>query len=198
VLFMGRVVDPVWQGWLSGLEVSVENPPEMTSSALVELLSVLDGAGIDAWLDGGWGVDALLGTQTRPHKDVDLIVRLADVPWLRDLLGQRGFAIREGSPPSCFVLADGKGLEVDVHPVTFDAGGNGVYRMEDGQDWIYPSGGFCGQGVVAGASVHCLSPEAQVLCHAQGYTPAAKDRRDMEHLRVRFGVELPPHLREKP
>jgi hypothetical protein len=34
---------------------------EMTSAAVVELLSALEGAGVEAWLDGGWGVDALLG-----------------------------------------------------------------------------------------------------------------------------------------
>jgi lincosamide nucleotidyltransferase A/C/D/E len=176
----------------------MHNPPEMTASALVELLRVLEAAGLEAWLDGGWGVDALLGRQTRPHKDVDLIVRLVDVPRLCEMLGQRGFAVREGAPPSCFVLADGAGLAVDVHPVTFDRNGNGVYRMEDGGDWVYPAEGFGGQGAVAGAAVRCLTPAAQVLCHAQGYTPAAKDLRDMKHLRARFGVELPPHLRATP
>ncbi|MGH8515394.1 MAG: nucleotidyltransferase domain-containing protein [Gammaproteobacteria bacterium] len=28
---------------------------------------------------GGWGIDALLGAQTRPHKDLDLLIRLEDV-----------------------------------------------------------------------------------------------------------------------
>jgi hypothetical protein len=27
------------------------------------------------WLDGGWGVDALVGEQTREHEDLNLIVR---------------------------------------------------------------------------------------------------------------------------
>lgn len=26
------------------------------------------------WLDGGWGVDALLGRQTRPHDDMDIVI----------------------------------------------------------------------------------------------------------------------------
>jgi len=64
--------------------------PEMTSSALVELLRCFEGAGIEVWLDGGWGVDALLETQTRPHKDVDIIVRVSALPTLCELLLSRG------------------------------------------------------------------------------------------------------------
>ncbi len=30
--------------------------------------------GIRVWLTGGWGIDALLGEQARPHKDLDLIL----------------------------------------------------------------------------------------------------------------------------
>ena len=40
------------------------------------------------WLIGGWGVDALLHRQTRPHKDLDVLVRLADLPALRRLLDE--------------------------------------------------------------------------------------------------------------
>jgi len=169
----------------------------MTSSSLVQLLQLLDEASIEVWLDGGWGVDALLEKQSRPHKDVDIVLRIADVPKLLELLARKGFTIREGTPPTSFVLADSSGLEVDVHAVVFDAGGNGVYRMQNGQDWVYPAEGFTGQGVVAGRSVRCLSPAVQVLCHAHGYTPTEKDCRDMELLQRRFGVALPPQL-ERP
>jgi hypothetical protein len=33
--------------------------------------------------------------------------------------------------------------------------------------------------------------------HAHGYVPKEKDLRDMELLKARFGVELPPHLRRQ-
>lgn len=172
--------------------------PEMTSSALVELLRWLDDAAIPVWLDGGWGVDALLQTQTRPHKDVDLVLPVTDVPKVQEILGRRGFAIQQGTPPHSFVLANGAGLEVDIHAVSFDDDGNGIYRMENGQDWIYPAEGFGGHGVVEGRNVRCLSPTTQVLCHAYGYTPTEKDFRDMELVRQRFGVELPPQLKPGP
>ena len=40
----------------------------------IEIISYAVDNGIDIWLDGGWGVDALLGTQTRVHNDIDLFV----------------------------------------------------------------------------------------------------------------------------
>ena len=172
----------------------METKTEMTSSALIELLQLFASAAIPVWLDGGWGVDALLQTQTRRHKDVDIILPLADVPQFQELLAMRGFTIREDTPPNSFVLANGTGLEVDVHAVTFDGDGNGVYRMQNGEDWIYPAEGFSGGGVVGRMSVRCLSPTTQVLCHAHGYVPVEKDFRDMELLKERFGVELPAQL----
>jgi lincosamide nucleotidyltransferase A/C/D/E len=171
--------------------------PEMTPGALVDLLRLFEGAEIEVWLDGGWAVDALLGAQTRLHKDVDIILRVADLPKLREILGSRGFEIQHGGTESNFVLADRSGLEVDVHGIVFDRDGNGVYRMENGSDWIFPAAGFSGRGVVQGIGVRCLSPETQVLCHAHGYVPTEKDLRDMELLQGRFGVELPPHLRRR-
>ncbi|MEZ0370950.1 MAG: nucleotidyltransferase domain-containing protein [Candidatus Sericytochromatia bacterium] len=171
---------------------------EMSSAALLALLAAWDLADIEVWLDGGWGVDALLSRQSRPHKDVDIILRVSDVPGLQEVLSARGFGCKQGSPPDSFVLADSAGLEVDVHAVNFDGEGNGIYRMENGQDWVFPAAGFSGRGEIAGNPVRCLSPEVQVLCHAHGYTPVEKDRQDMALLAERFGVELPPQLRLSP
>src|SRR5262245_25069656 len=70
--------------------------PEMTSEALVDLLQQLESAGIEVWLDGGWAVDAVLGAQTRPHKDVDIILRVTDLLKLGELLGSRGCERRPG------------------------------------------------------------------------------------------------------
>jgi lincosamide nucleotidyltransferase A/C/D/E len=167
---------------------------EMPAEALAALVQVLEQAGIDIWLDGGWAVDAVLGTQTRPHKDVDIIVRVVDLPRLHEVLATRRFERRPGGTATNFVLADRSGLEVDVHAVVFDRDGHGIYRMSDGSDWVFPAAGFNGHGVVKGTSVRCLTPEAQVLCHAHGYIPTEKDFRDMELLQARFGMELPPQL----
>src|SRR2546422_5781430 len=76
----------------------------MVASDVVEVLDRLDGAGIEASLDGGWGVDALLGEQTRPHDDLDLIVRVVDVPEIArssPRMGSNSSMVRP-TPTSCF------------------------------------------------------------------------------------------------
>lgn len=178
-------------------ERRMHDAPEMTAEAVVDLLRLCDRSGVDVWLDGGWAVDAVLGEQTRIHKDLDIIVQLSDLETLRQVLEYRGFVIQDGGTDSNIVFADGTGLEIDVHVVTFDAAGNGLYKMADGSDWTFPAEGFFGRGAVVGFGVRCLSPEVQVLCHAQGYVPTEKDLKDMERLQARFGVELPPHLRRE-
>lgn len=170
---------------------------EMRAESAVELLRLFENASIDVWLDGGWAVDAAFGEQTRAHKDIDIILQSKDLPLLRQILGARGFREKEGGSESNFVLMDDQGLEVDVHAIVFDKSGNGVYRMQNGEDWIFPAAGFTWLGEILGTTVRCLSPEVQVLCHAHGYVPKEKDLRDMELLEARFGVELPPHLRRQ-
>lgn len=170
----------------------------MTAAAVVDILLVLEGAGIETWLDGGWAVDALLGEQTRPHKDLDVILQTRHLSKLREALSSRGFAIKPGGTPSNFILADSSGLEVDIHAIMFDQDGNGLYQMANGDTWVFPAAGFQGRGTINGRVVHCLSAEVQVLCHAHGYMPTDKDISDMELLQARFGVTLPPHLRADP
>jgi lincosamide nucleotidyltransferase A/C/D/E len=54
-----------------------------------EVEHVLDGleeAGVRYWLAGGWGVAALVGRQTRAHRDLDLAVDAQQVDeWLHAL-----------------------------------------------------------------------------------------------------------------
>jgi lincosamide nucleotidyltransferase A/C/D/E len=151
------------------------------------VLSRLDSAGICVWLDGGWGVDALLGEETREHDDLDLVVARSDVPCRVTELGRDGYAVAKGELPMAVVLLDGAGRQVDVHPVEFDEAGDGIYRMDDGRDWLYPARGFAGRGRVLGRDVLCLTPEVQVLCHA-GYELQETDLRDLAALREQFGA----------
>jgi lincosamide nucleotidyltransferase A/C/D/E len=161
-----------------------------TADDVVQVLDALDAAGVATWLDGGWAVDAALGEQTREHQDIDLVTSLDDVPAMRASLASLGFALVDGAPHTNFVLRDTRGREIDVHPVRFDARGNGVYRMENGEDWLYPADGFAGRGRVGNREVRCLTPDVQMINHAGGYEPHDTDFHDMWLLHERFGTKL--------
>ncbi len=64
---------------------------EISEEALSDLCQALENEGIAIWIDGGWAVDALLGKQTRPHSDADLVVEDKDLDRLVTFLHERGY-----------------------------------------------------------------------------------------------------------
>lgn len=164
---------------------------------MLEVLDRLARAGVRGWLDGGWGVDALVGRHSRPHSDLDLVMALDDVEPATNALADLGFAITESEMPTRLVLGDGRGRAIDLHPVTFTPSGDGLQRLQDGRVFAYPSAGFAAVGLVCGRPVPCLSVDVQVLVH-QGYPPEADDRHDMLLLREAFGIDLPAPYRDDP
>lgn len=44
----------------------------VTKENLIEVLDLLDSMEMRYWIDGGWGVDILLGKQNREHRDIDV------------------------------------------------------------------------------------------------------------------------------
>jgi len=161
----------------------------MTGESVLELLGRLRGAGVEAWIDGGWGVDALAGEQTRPHDDLDLVVRLSDAAAIREALAPLGFAEVENELPTRFVLADAVERRIDLHTVEFDESGGGVQTHQDGSAFRYPPEGFT-EGGILGRPVPCISAKIQLACHL-GYEPDEKDLHDVHLLHARFGLPLP-------
>jgi lincosamide nucleotidyltransferase A/C/D/E len=163
----------------------------MTSDAVLEFLELMEASSIDVWLDGGWGIDALLGEQTREHGDLDIIIRVEDLQRLGAVTRALGYVRQPGGTETNFVLKTESGHEVDVHAVAFDERSFGIFALPDGRKWPFPPSAFLGHGRIQGRDVRCLSAEAQVQCHAQGYAPDETDFKDMKLLQNRFGVVLP-------
>ena len=161
----------------------------MTAGDAVEILGWLGAESVDVWLDGGWGVDALVGEQTREHDDLDLIVRDVHVPRMREALATHGF-IQADADPHNFILADERGREVDVHPVRFDDLGNGHLISGEGEAFGHSAEAFAATGSVSGYRVACLSAEAQMSNHSWGYEPGPTDVQDMRLLHDRLGTPL--------
>lgn len=93
--------------------VSPENQNKMSGDDVVELLKLLEQNNIEVYVDGGWGVDALLGKQTRLHGDLDIALPHKYVPKVRELLEARGYKDipREDTRDCNFVLGDNIGHE---------------------------------------------------------------------------------------
>jgi lincosamide nucleotidyltransferase A/C/D/E len=173
------------------------HPGMLTAADVLTILDRLDAAGVRCWLDGGWGVDALLGAQTRPHDDLDLVVATEQLPVLYAALALDGYTLAEDALPTRAVLRAAPDRRVDLHPVAFDAAGGGTQQLPDGARFRYPPEGFHGRGVIAGRGVACLTAEAQLLCHT-GYEPDADDRRDVLALCARFGLPVPGAYQRAP
>jgi lincosamide nucleotidyltransferase A/C/D/E len=163
---------------------------------VIRVLDRLDGAGVTVWLDGGWGVDALLGQQTRAHEDVDLAIARHDCPLAQETLAGLGFRHApevEPGLPARRVLRTADGRRVDLHPLVFDAQGTGWQELPDGGWGLYPADGLRGRGEIAGRPVRCITPELQ-LRHHLGYRLTDRDHHDLRLLAERFGLPLPPNV----
>lgn len=132
----------------------------MRAEEAVALYTLLTGRGVRVWVGGGWGIDALLGEQTRPHKDLDALVPLDDLVTLASVLTDRGFTHKEfwgenrwvahplrlpvisrahggGSEVvTAFVVRDGAGRELDIHVLTLDGRSYGIPAWD--ADSTYP------------------------------------------------------------
>ena len=168
-----------------------KDEPEMTVNDVIEIVQLFNRNHIDFFIDGGWGVDALLGEQTRTHADLDIAVQHKDVAHIRALLEARGYkdAPRDDTRDCNFVLGDDGGHQIDVHTYTFDSAGNHVFGV------AYPLDSLTGSGLVSGHFVKCISPEWMVKFH-MGYKLDENDCRDVKALCQRFGIEMPSEYKE--
>ena len=163
----------------------------MTERAVLGVLAALDSAGIRVWLDGGWGVDALLGVQTRAHDDLDLVVDSAELPRVFAVLTSLGFRMDVDWLPTRAAFGAPDGRRVDLHPVSFDGDGTGWQARAgaDGTDAPYPKSEFV-TGRVGDRVVGCTSARLQVAHHC-GYEPGERDRADMTRLAEVYTIALP-------
>jgi lincosamide nucleotidyltransferase A/C/D/E len=162
-----------------------------SSEKVLELYQSLFREGIQIWLDGGWGVDALLGKQTRNHSDLDIIIADQDLPKFRKLLNKKGYVevLRDDSSEWNFVLMDQAKDLLDIHVVSFDSHGNGIYGPID-RGIFYPASSFPGEGLINGLKICCLTPEYQLDSHS-GYELKEKDRQDILALCQKFNLKCP-------
>jgi lincosamide nucleotidyltransferase A/C/D/E len=159
----------------------VPNEPATDAVEVRGVLDALRAAGCRTWVAGGWGVDVLLGRQTRAHRDLDLAIELSGLEPALDALNARGYLVETDWLPVRVELHRPDRGWVDLHPLVFDERGDGLQMGFEGQVFHYPKAGF-GHGRLDGVEVACLSRDLQ-LEFRRGYELRDVDRHDLALLR---------------
>ena len=153
----------------------------------IEIITWAEENEINIWIDGGWGVDALLKEETRVHKDIDLFVEECKGEKFISILKEKGFneIVEPYTTESHTVWKDIKDRIIDLHIFKFNELGYIVFEGEE-----YPASVFSGVGEIGGKEVRCIDAENQVLFHL-GYEHDENDIHDVKLLCERFNIPLP-------
>lgn len=151
-------------------------PSQMTASEVVRIAAWLEANGVVYQVNGGWGVDGLVGRQTRPHHDLDVFVDESHEAALLAWLASRSYQITEDWRPVRVELSGPHG-RVDVHPMRVDAADDGVQQGLGTEVFVHPSEHRV-TGRIDGHDVVVASAErAREL--RSGYPPRAVDLHDL-------------------
>lgn len=164
----------------------------MTVNKVHWFLDLFQELGITAWIDGGWGVDALLGKRTRQHQDLDIIISWKDAAILVDALAARDFVDihTDDRTDRNFVMGHPAHGMIDFHIMELTEDGGAIYGPGE-IDWVITEAELKAVGTIGGRWVQCLSADYQVRSHA-GYPLQEKDYADLRALQERFGLDLLP------
>jgi lincosamide nucleotidyltransferase A/C/D/E len=162
----------------------------MTAEDVLEALAFLRAARIPVWVDGGWGVDALLGEQTRDHADLDLAVPSEHRSAFLEVAARKGF-VEVSAEPHNPVLRDRRDRVLDVHFVDLRVVRPGPNGRPVHGDIAYEVGSFQGTGTILGTPVACVTAEHALRYHS-GYELDDNDIHDALALHRRFGIPLEP------
>lgn len=133
------------------------------------------------------------GEQTRSHSDLDLAVRLEDLPAYASTLASQGYALEADAPTWNWVLRDGQGRSVDLHGFVLDESGNAVLGdLAEGA--MYPAGALDGEGKLGGVVLPCVAAPF-VLAFRNSFEPRSVDRLDVAALCDRFDLPRPSRFR---
>jgi lincosamide nucleotidyltransferase A/C/D/E len=162
---------------------------------VLTLLDLLAAAEVPVWVAGGWGVDALLGRQTRRHCDLDLVIGDDGAPYqhVAHILACEGFRFagtyhNPGIPiPWCHIWRHDAGHTVEVLPIPLRKPPFAV----DSTD-VADVGQPFTEGSIGGRPTPCLSASLQLLLHS-GYPQREADHHDVALLRAY--LDLPEQMR---
>lgn len=173
------------------MEGRIIDTPTMSATQASAILRDLESSGIRFWVMGGWGVDALRGRSTREHHDLDLLLRVDDLPafdtwlqenrfaWLYDWDESQPIELAGRPFSTAFVASNQDGRELDIHGVrVLD---DESVELATADPWSLPADTLTGRGTIGGTDVACASRDAQRAMHV-GYQLPDHHVADMRNL----------------
>jgi Aminoglycoside-2''-adenylyltransferase len=154
----------------------------MTAQSAVIVLDLLERGDVSTWVAGGWGVDALVGRESRPHADLDLLIPVEMTSRARQSLTAAGFVDSLDELPTRFEMSHQKFGVVDLHPIHGDANGTHRLQLPNGASWVYSDGALDALGRIESRRCRCLSAREQLRLH-DGYELREIDHGDISLLR---------------
>ena len=156
----------------------------------VEIISVFENAGIKVFIDGGWGIDALLGYQSRAHNDIDIFIESFNKDNVLKILDANEYKeiITDYTTSDHSVWKDKNGRVIDLHLFSYSPNDNYIFEGEE-----YPREVFSGTGKIGNIDVVCIPPEYQVQFHL-GYERDVNDIKDVLKICETFNIEIPSEI----
>jgi lincosamide nucleotidyltransferase A/C/D/E len=171
---------------------------DMKADDVLMVLSALETGGVPFAVAGGWGVDALLGRQTRAHDDLDIVIDDYEhrVERAIDALVALGFHLvatheRRAWMPKLSVLHHDAGRRVELVSLNWE-----ILAREFGPPGADSSARdmfehrVYAEGSVGGRRVRCLSADVQLLYHS-AFDLGPTLENDVQLLRSELGASLP-------
>lgn len=156
----------------------------MPAGAALELIAASIARCVSPSVGGGWAVDALVGRQTRDHRDLDLWVAADEAEGLFAAFVGSGvdrLLPWPGDRPWNFVLHDGGRRRVDLH--FYEPAGDGGLRYGGVADpFDFALADISARGVIDGVPVRCESASFALENHT-GYLKRDSDLHDIALLR---------------
>ena len=152
----------------------------MDAEEVVRVVDWLDERSVVYQVNGGWAVDALVGSQSRTHVDLDLFVDAGQVDTLIEWLSGRGYEVVEDWRPIRVELRSGD-RAVDIHPMTLDAAGDGVQKGFGDETFAHRARDRA-EGMIRGRPV-VVATAARLVELRSGYELRPEGHHDLELLR---------------
>jgi len=164
---------------------------EFTLEDLIPFLDLFEELELEIWIDGGWGVDALLGEQTRTHEDLDFLIEKASSDRLVSAIRKLGFidVHTDDHTPWNFVMGTPERKNFDFHVLERTADGD--YSYGDPANSIPVTA----ESINGTGTLGCPTPEFQIDSHT-GYALKETDIHDVTALRDKFRLPLHPQQME--